>query len=73
MAQDALPIVKELKIYGDTNVQHQAKYALAEIEGYMQTVKRYQLEHKVGYMAALKAIDTLKPGLRQAYIRFINK
>jgi len=49
------------------------RYSQQEIESYMDQVKRYQLENKCGYMAALKAVDTLKPGLRQLYIRHINK
>jgi hypothetical protein len=51
----------------------QKKYSAEEIAGYLVTVTRYQIDKGCTRLQAVKDMDTLKPGLREAYVRFVNK
>jgi hypothetical protein len=49
------------------------KYSQEEIKGYMLAVTQYQIEKNCTRLQAVKNIDILKPGLREAYVKFVNK
>jgi hypothetical protein len=50
-----------------------SKYSAEEIAGFMVALSEYRIKHKCGVYDAIKALDTLKPGLRQEHIKHINK
>lgn len=57
----------------DPTVADGPTYDQEEIETYMTQIRHYMIQNKCSRLQAVKDIDVLKPGLRQAYVRYVNK
>jgi hypothetical protein len=66
-------VEKQQAAAGQRAESREPTYSEAEVSGYLDTVKRYTIEKKVSRLQAVKDIDVLHPGLRMAFVEYVNK